>query len=169
VSCRRRRSRWVWRDDAVLVEVAEQLLAIARISYCCFVLDYYARPVSRHTRSRSAAQRMHWVVGGVYLIPVRFHVYDAFSDLLALEYAPNMPQAPSFASRKRVWRHVMWVKSQLPCGIMHHGRRVVGHEQSFGKPRLETALHAPPPPRSTLMGYHHPILILTLCRNRSCL
>jgi hypothetical protein len=68
-------------------------------------------------------QHMHRAAGvKFYLIPIRFHVYDAFPDLVALSDAPNMPQAPSFASRKRVWRHALKGEvAELRCGMMRLG------------------------------------------------
>jgi hypothetical protein len=39
---------------------------------------------------------------GSYLVPVRFHGYDAFSDVLALGTAPDIARPSSFASCRRV-------------------------------------------------------------------
>jgi hypothetical protein len=59
---------------------------------------------------------------GAYLVPICFHIYVATSSLIALKVATNMPQASSFASRKRVWRHGMQGKvAELQCGMMPLG------------------------------------------------
>jgi hypothetical protein len=77
-----------------------------------------------------------------YLVPVRFHVYDALSDLLALGAAPNISQSSSFALASAL--------GGMSCGVKYYvdvpmRDDAVGHKQSSGTPPLEMALqHAGP-------------------------
>jgi hypothetical protein len=67
------------------------MASYARISYC---YEVHGRCLpTADTRRTSISLRVE-----LYLVPVRFHVYDAYSDLLALGAAPNISQSSSFAS-----------------------------------------------------------------------
>jgi hypothetical protein len=66
------------------------MASYATISYCCEAHGRWPQaPDTRRTSIRLLVER--------YLVPVRFHVYDAFSDSLALGAAPNISQSSSFA------------------------------------------------------------------------
>jgi hypothetical protein len=67
------------------------MASYARISYCC---EVHRRCLpTADARRTSISLRVE-----LYLVPIRFHVYDACSDLLALGAAPNISQSSSFAS-----------------------------------------------------------------------
>jgi hypothetical protein len=56
----------------------------------------------------------------LYLVPVRFHVYDAYSDSVALGAAPNISQSSSFASASALRGMSCGVKQALECGMMQY-------------------------------------------------
>jgi hypothetical protein len=67
------------------------MASYATVSYCCEASGHCLPTAdTRHTSISLRAE--------LYLVPVRFHVYDAYFDLLALVAAPNISQSSSFAS-----------------------------------------------------------------------